>query len=95
MKQCKKEKDIRFRTLTIRTRYWGENGSKDLLSMLEYLYGQEKAQTFEFGFCFKRYLSPNNSKKLGTSFRRRYREGEKASEQRVRRAIYQSLNHLD
>lgn len=28
----------------------GENGSKDLLSMLEYLYGQEKAQTFEFGF---------------------------------------------
>ena len=28
----------------------GENGSKDLLSMLEYLYGQEKEQTFEFGF---------------------------------------------
>ena len=28
----------------------GENGSKDLLSMLEYLNGQEKTQTFEFDF---------------------------------------------
>ena len=51
VKQCKKRKDIRFRTLLLaELGIAGENGSKDLLSMLEYLYGQEKAQTFEFGF---------------------------------------------
>ena len=44
--------------------------------------------------CVKRYFPPNYTEKLGNSFRCRYREGEKASEQRVRRAIYQSLNHL-
>ena len=45
--------------------------------------------------CFKRYLSPNNSKKLGELASEADIEKErKASEQRVRRAIYQSLNHL-
>ena len=63
--------------------------------MLEYLYGQEKAQTFEFGFpALKDIFHQITVKIRGTSFRSRYREGEKASEQRVRRAIYQSLNHL-
>lgn len=74
----------------------GENGSKDLLSMLEYLYGQEKAQTFEFGFpALKDIFHQITVKKLGELASDADIEKErKASEQRVRRAIYQSLNHL-
>ncbi|HDR7444820.1 response regulator [Bacillus toyonensis] len=76
----------------------GENGSKDLLSMLEYLYGQEKAQTFEFGFGFpalKDIFHHITIRKLGdVALDTDIDKEKKASEQRVRRAIYQSLNHL-
>lgn len=74
----------------------GENGSKDLLSMLEYLYGQEKAQTFEFGFpALKDIFHHITIRKLENIASDADIDKErKASEQRVRRAIYQSLNHL-
>lgn len=74
----------------------GENGSKDLLSMLEYLYGQEKAQTFEFGFpALKEIFHHITIRKLGDlALEADIDKEKKASEQRVRRAIYQSLNHL-
>ncbi|WP_410982092.1 response regulator [Bacillus cereus] len=74
----------------------GENGSKDLLSMLEYLLGQEKEKTFEYGFpALKDIFHYITVKKLGESASEVEIDKErKASEQRVRRAIYQSLNHL-
>jgi two-component system response regulator YcbB len=74
----------------------GENGSKDLLSMLEYLLGQEKEKTFEYGFpVLKDIFQHITVKKLGESALEVEIDKErKASEQRVRRAIYQSLNHL-
>ncbi|PGB01588.1 response regulator [Bacillus toyonensis] len=72
----------------------GENGSKDLLSMLEYLYGQEKAQTFEFP-ALKDIFHHITIRKLGDiALDTDIDKEKKASEQRVRRAIYQSLNHL-
>ncbi|WP_242145743.1 MULTISPECIES: response regulator [unclassified Bacillus cereus group] len=74
----------------------GENGSKDLLSMLEYLIGLEKEKTFEYGFpALKDIFHYITVKKLGESASEVEIDKErKASEQRVRRAIYQSLNHL-
>ncbi|MDM5154330.1 response regulator [Bacillus sp. DX1.1] len=74
----------------------GENGSKDLLSMLEYLSKQEKAKTFEYGFpALKDIFQYITVKKLGEEVSEAEIDKErKASEQRVRRAIYQSLNHL-
>ncbi|WP_026591709.1 response regulator [Bacillus sp. UNC437CL72CviS29] len=74
----------------------GENGSKDLLSMLEYLFGQEKEKTFEHGFpALKDIFHYITVKKLGgTASEAEIDKERKASEQRVRRAIYQSLNHL-
>ncbi|HEK9103212.1 response regulator [Bacillus pfraonensis] len=74
----------------------GENGSKDLLSMLEYLLGQEKEKTFEYGFpALKDIFHYITVKKLGgTASEAEIDKERKASEQRVRRAIYQSLNHL-
>ncbi|MGG0187927.1 response regulator [Bacillus rhizoplanae] len=74
----------------------GENGSKDLLSMLEYLFGQEKKETFEYGFpALKDIFQHITVKKLGeTASEAEIDKERKASEQRVRRAIYQSLNHL-
>ncbi|MBY0595285.1 response regulator [Bacillus bingmayongensis] len=74
----------------------GENGSKDLLSMLEYLCGQEKEKTFAYGFpALKDIFHHITVKKLGESaFEAEIDKERKASEQRVRRAIYQSLNHL-
>ncbi|MDZ5607842.1 response regulator [Bacillus pseudomycoides] len=74
----------------------GENGSKDILSMLEYLCGQEKEKTFAYGFpALKDIFHHITVKKLGESaFEAEIDKERKASEQRVRRAIYQSLNHL-
>ena len=67
LNQCKKEKDRGFRALLLsELGIAGENGSKDLLSMLEYLYGQEKAQTFEFGFpALKEIFHHITIRKLG------------------------------
>ncbi len=76
LNQCKKEKKIGDlgRFLLSELGIAGENGSKDLLSMLEYLYGQEKAQTFEFGFpALKRNFSSYYDKEIrGSSFRGGY-----------------------
>jgi two-component system response regulator YcbB len=74
----------------------GENGSKDLLDIIDYLYQCEKEQLFEHGFpTLKDIFTHINMRKLGPSASEAEIERErKASEQRVRRAIYQSLNHL-
>ncbi|MGF9966466.1 response regulator [Bacillus rhizoplanae] len=74
----------------------GENGSKDLLNMLEYLFTHEKKETFEYGFpALKDIFHHITVKKLGkTAAEAEIDKERKASEQRVRRAIYQSLNHL-
>ncbi|MGG2092668.1 response regulator [Bacillus sp. S13(2024)] len=74
----------------------GENGSKDLMSMLEYLFTQDKKETFEYGFpALKDIFHHITVKKLGeTAAEVDIDKERKASEQRVRRAIYQSLNHL-
>jgi two-component system response regulator YcbB len=74
----------------------GENGSKDLLDILEYLYQNKQTYTLDNGVPILKEIFVSLAKKrLGTSAS----EGElkkeiKATEQRVRRAIYQSLNHL-
>ncbi|MFC7443185.1 response regulator [Laceyella putida] len=74
----------------------GENGSKDLLDMLDYLYQCEQGQTLKKGFPSLREIFVNLARKrLGKSATELELKKEvKASEQRVRRAIYQSLNHL-
>lgn len=74
----------------------GESGSKDLLEIIDYLFQYEKEKTFENGFPhLKDIFTHINVKKLAASATPDEIERErKASEQRVRRAIYQSLNHL-
>lgn len=63
---------------------------------MEYLSKQEKAKTFEYGFpALKDIFQYITVKKLGEEVSEAEIDKErKASEQRVRRAIYQSLNHL-
>ncbi|TXS01143.1 transcriptional regulator [Bacillus sp. SH7-1] len=73
-----------------------ENGSKDLMDMLDYLYKYEQDNTLEQGFPSLKEIFMNLAqKKLGNSAEdtelKRFIE---ASKQRIRRAIYQSLNHL-
>ncbi|GKU82770.1 response regulator [Niallia sp. NCCP-28] len=74
----------------------GENGSKDLIDIIQYLYNHEAKDTFEMNFPSMKEIFEGISK---------YRVGEtaspieilretKASEQRVRRAINQSITHL-
>ncbi|WP_227937447.1 response regulator [Alkalihalobacillus deserti] len=74
----------------------GENGSKDLIEILVFLLNYEKKYTFDHGFPslndIYEYLA---NKKLGASADEAdLRREEKASKQRVRRTIYQSLKHL-
>jgi two-component system response regulator YcbB len=73
-----------------------ENGSKDLLDMLDYLYQYERDKTFEKEFPILEEIFVNLARKrLGESAAETELKREvKASKQRVRRAIYQSLNHL-
>jgi two-component system response regulator YcbB len=73
-----------------------ENGSKDLIEILAFLFNYEKKYTLEHGFPslhdIYEYLANN---KLGdTADEGDLRREAKASKQRVRRAIYQSLKHL-
>ncbi|MGN4255779.1 response regulator [Bacillus cereus group sp. MYBKT14-1] len=73
-----------------------ESGSKDLMDMLDYLYKYEQDNTLEQGFPSLKEIFMNLAqKKLGDSAEdaelKRFIE---ASKQRIRRAIYQSLNHL-
>jgi two-component system response regulator YcbB len=73
-----------------------ENGSKDLLDMLDYLYQYEQDNRFEQEFPILEEIFVNLARKrLGESAAETELKREvKASKQRVRRAIYQSLNHL-
>ena len=72
-----------------------ESGSKDLMDMLDYLYKYEQDNTLEQGFPSLKEIFMNLAQKLGDSAEdaelKRFIE---ASKQRIRRAIYQSLNHL-
>ncbi|MFP3123682.1 response regulator [Ectobacillus funiculus] len=74
----------------------GESGSKDLLDILQYLNQYEQYHPFEQQFPpLKEIFVQITLKKMGTSASQVDINREvKASEQRVRRAIYQSLNHL-
>ena len=74
----------------------GENGSKDLLDILEYLYQNKQTYTLDNGVPILKEIFVSLAKKrLGTSASESELKKEiKATEQRVRRAIYQSLNHL-
>lgn len=73
-----------------------ESGSKDLLDILEYLFGGEKEQQLTNEFPSLKDIFTNLAvKRLGISAKSSDLKREiKASEQRVRRAIFQGLNHL-
>lgn len=74
----------------------GESGSKDLLDMLQYLFENEKERSLENKFPPLKDIFINiATKRLGPSAKPEDMKKEiKASEQRVRRAIFQALNHL-
>ncbi|MEH7123144.1 response regulator [Bacillus sp. JJ1532] len=74
----------------------GESGYRDLLNILEYLFQCERTETFTNGFPrLKDIFLQLAQKKLGNSVSQSEVMREmKASKQRVRRTIYQSLNHL-
>lgn len=73
-----------------------ESGSKDLLDMLKYLLNYYKERPFEHEFPSLKDIFKNTSmKRLGDSYTEADIKKEiKASEQRVRRAILQGLNHI-
>lgn len=74
----------------------GDNGSNDLLDILDYLHGYEQSHTFKNGFpALKEIFVAVAQERMGVSADdAQVSKAVKASEQRVRRAIYQSLNHL-
>lgn len=74
----------------------GENGSSDLLSMLEYIYNSESKTDIKDDFPALKDIFTNIAfKKLGPeALPSQITKEVKASEQRVRRAISQSLTHL-
>ncbi|MDW8800825.1 response regulator [Clostridium sp. A1-XYC3] len=74
----------------------GESGSKDLLDMLKYLVNYEKDKASEHDFPpLKDIFTTIALNKLGTSADSSDLKKEiKASEQRIRRSIFQALNHL-
>ncbi|WPC43643.1 response regulator [Clostridium sp. JS66] len=74
----------------------GESGSKDLLDIVQYLFECENEKPFELGFpSLKKIFIDVAMKKLGPLCDSMDLNKEiKASEQRIRRAIYQALNHL-
>lgn len=74
----------------------GENGSNDLLDILDYLSDYEQTHTFKNGFpALKEIFVAVAEARLGAGAEEaQVMKVVKASEQRVRRAIYQSLNHL-
>ncbi|AZV57014.1 response regulator [Clostridium sp. AWRP] len=73
-----------------------ESGSKDLLSIVEYLYTRENEKTVEKDFpSLKEIFIKTSEKKLGqNSSSIDIKKEIKASEQRVRRAVLQSLNYI-
>ena len=74
----------------------GESGSKDLLDILQYLDQYEQYHTYEQQFPpLKKIFVQITLKKIGEPAAQIDIQREvRASEQRVRRAIYQSINHL-
>ena len=74
----------------------GENGHKDLIEILQYLFENENAYTFEQQFpTLKDIFEGISKKKLGPSAVQADINREiKASEQRIRRAINHSLNYF-
>lgn len=74
----------------------GENGHKDLIEILQYLFKYELTHTFEQHFpTLKEIFVQISKKKLGLSASEVDINREiKASEQRIRRAITHSLNHF-
>lgn len=73
----------------------GENGSKDLLDILEYLDHNQQTDILNNRFPTLKEIFIDLAKKIGTDVPAAELKKEiKATEQRVRRAIYQSLNHL-
>ncbi|MED3690417.1 response regulator [Peribacillus butanolivorans] len=74
----------------------GENGSKDLIEILQYLFMYERTHTFEQQFpTLKDIFVEITKKKLGPSAVQADINREiKAVEQRIRRAINHSLNHF-
>ncbi|BAB06434.1 response regulator [Halalkalibacterium halodurans] len=74
----------------------GESGSKDLMNILMFLYTYEKEYSFEKGFpALKDIFEQLASEKLGDAADERdVRREVKAAKQRVRRAVYQSLEHV-
>jgi two-component system response regulator YcbB len=74
----------------------GDIGSHDLLDILDYLYQFERKHTFKNGFpALKEIFLEVAQMRLGQiTEQQQMSKVVKASEQRVRRAIYQSMNHL-
>jgi two-component system response regulator YcbB len=74
----------------------GESGSKDLLDMLEYIHRTERENPYDRSFPSLKEIFHNVAlKKVGVFANPADVQKEvKASEQRVRRAIYQALVHL-
>lgn len=72
-----------------------ENGSRDLLDMMEYLerWEKEKAEDARFPSLREIFLRVA-AHKVGTGAGNTAQKEMKAAEQRVRRAIYQALTHL-
>ena len=73
-----------------------ENGSKDLLNILEYLFEFEKASPIrqEFPSLKDIFMNLATKKNSVSGNQDNIKKEIKASEQRIRRAIYHSLNHL-
>ncbi|AWI06084.1 response regulator [Clostridium drakei] len=74
----------------------GESGSRDLLDIVQYLFECENEKPFDLGFpSLKKIFIDVAMKKLGPLCDSMDLNKEiKASEQRIRRSIYQALNHL-
>lgn len=74
----------------------GESGSKDLMDIMRFFYDYQQEHTLGNGFpSLKEIFRITSLKKLGKNATESELNREiKASEQRVRRAIYQSLNSL-
>ncbi|RNB78169.1 response regulator [Brevibacillus panacihumi] len=72
-----------------------ENGSKDLLAMMDYLHHWEKSNSGHSRFpSLKEIFMSVATEKLNTTNTAAINKEVKAAEQRVRRAIYQALTHL-
>src|SRR5690625_224353 len=74
----------------------GENGYQDLLDIIDYLFKYEKEETFKDGLPHLKdiYLRLAQEKRGGSPQSGELNREIKASEQRIRRAIYHSLTHF-